>query len=64
MWGTTYQYAFEFENSLACYFTPLGSLMCDSISNCDKLIATGVTSAVEPNEWAHISITGRIPVTT
>ena len=34
--------------------------MCDSVSNCDKLIANGVSQEVNQNEWAHISVTGKV----
>jgi hypothetical protein len=34
--------------------------MCDSVGNCDKLIANGVSLGVNLNEWAHISVTGKV----
>jgi hypothetical protein len=45
-WGKTYQYAFEFEGSLQCYFTAMGSVMCDSLRMSEKLIANGVSLGV------------------
>jgi hypothetical protein len=38
----------------------MGSLMCDSLRNCDKLIANGVSLGVNVNEWAHITVTGKV----
>lgn len=34
--------------------------MCDSIKNCDKLMAMEVTKQVQINEWAHITVSGRM----
>ncbi len=34
--------------------------MCDSVGNCDKLIASDVSLGVNLNEWAHISVTGKV----
>jgi hypothetical protein len=33
--------------------------MCDSVKNCDKLIANEI-SAINVDEWAHITVTGRV----
>jgi hypothetical protein len=59
-WGQRYSSVFEFENSLQCYFTSLGSVMCDSVKNCDKLMAMDVAKQVQVNEWAHITVSGRM----
>jgi len=59
-WGQRYSSVFEFENSLQCYFTSLGSVMCDSVKNCDKLMAMDVGKQVQVNEWAHITVSGRM----
>ena len=34
--------------------------MCDSMRNSDKLIANGLSLGVNLNEWAHISVTGKV----
>ena len=55
-WNTRYQYLFDFTESLECFFTGTGQLMCDSIQKLDKL--TVDTSAVGNNQWTHLSILG------
>ena len=55
-WNTRYQYLFDFTESLECFFTGTGQLMCDSVQKLDKL--TVETSAVGNNQWTHLSVSG------
>ena len=34
--------------------------MCDSVSNCDKLIANGASLGTNLNEWSHMTVTGKV----
>ncbi len=34
--------------------------MCESVRNCDKLFVSDVGTKVQINEWAHLTVSGRM----